>query len=92
MPLNTLHVATLQANLGPAMVLFSSAAGAMRIPQKPDQKRPIDDMIHYLTDYYAMREFKLTPVPFSNYDQDAFYKFYGIKTQIKGRYICGSHR
>ena len=56
----------------------------MRIPQPPQKDRPIADMIHYLTDYYALREFGVTPVPFSNYDQDAFYQFYGQQTQIKG--------
>ena len=42
-------------------------------------------MIHYLTDYYAMKEFDLTPVPFSNHDDNAFYNFYGERTKISGK-------
>lgn len=60
------------------------AAGAMRLPQTPDKSRPVSEMIHYLTDYYAMKpEFELTPVPFSNHNDNAFYNFYGEQTQIK---------
>lgn len=60
-----------------------SDAGAMRIPQEPNPQRPVADMIHYLTDYYAMKEFELVPTPFSNSDDDAYYCFYGIRTKIK---------
>ena len=42
-------------------------------------------MIHYLTDYYAMKEFDLTPVPFSNQNDNAFYNFYGETTKISGK-------
>ncbi len=62
-------------------------AGAMRIPLTPDVdgKRTTDDMIHYLTDYYAEKEFHLTPVPFSNHSENAFYSFYGERTKISGK-------
>ena len=42
-------------------------------------------MIHYLTDYYAMKEFNLHPVPFKNEDDNAFYNFYGERTKISGK-------
>ena len=67
-----------------------SAAGAMRIPQPPPAEgegRPTDKMIHYLTDYYALDVLKLRPVPFSNYDSDAYYMFYGDLIKIRGEYI-----
>ena len=57
----------------------------MRLPQTPDKERPVRKMIHYLTDYYAMKEFDLTPVPFSNYNDNAFYNFYGETTKISGK-------
>ena len=65
----------------------SSAAGAMRIPQPPPaegEHRPTDKMIHYLTDYYALDVLRLRAVPFSNYDSDAYYMFYGDRIKIRG--------
>ena len=62
----------------------------MRIPQPPPsppcKERPVPQMIHYLTDYYAMKEFKLHPVPFKNEDHNAFYNFYGKCTQISSKF------
>jgi hypothetical protein len=56
----------------------------MRLPQTPDKERPISQLIHYLSDFYALKRFNLTPVPFSNYDDNAFYNFYGETTKISG--------
>lgn len=42
-------------------------------------------MIHYLSDYYAMKELHLTPVPFKNEGSHAFYNFYGERTKISGK-------
>ena len=57
----------------------------MRLPQTPEKDRPVREMIHYLSDYYAMKEFDLTPVPFSNQNDNAFYNFYGETTKISGK-------
>ncbi len=68
------------------------AAGAMRIPLSPN--RPINESIHYLTDYYS-QHFKLEQVRFSNQSDNAYYCFYGDLIQISGNQniydfcICG---
>ena len=46
----------------------------MRIPKTP--KDP--NKTHYLTDWYADNVFNLKLVPFSNTDDDAYYKFYDM--------------
>ncbi len=56
----------------------------MRIPLPPDNSRPIDKSIHYLTDFYAQTQFKLEQVPFSNASNNAYYRFYGDLIQISG--------
>ena len=54
----------------------------MRIPKTP--KDP--NKTHYLTDWYAKDVFKLDLVPFSNTDEDAYYKFYDMEPmKIKGK-------
>ena len=58
----------------------------MRLPQTPDKDRPISELIHYLTDFYALKRFQLNPVPFSNFNDNAFYNFYGQSTKISGKY------
>ena len=61
-------------------------AGAMRLPLTKKQVEEKDrKFIHYLTDHYGLREFKLKATPFSNSDQDAFYNFYGESTKIRGK-------
>ena len=60
-------------------------AGAMRLPKRPDDP----DKTHYLTDYYAAKEFKLGLAPFKNYDEDAYLEFYDKKNiKISGKYIA----
>ena len=65
---------------GPSLLkckLLNFAAGAMRIPLPPPLPcKTSHEMLHYLTDYYAL-SFNLKPVPFKNVDQNAFYYFYG---------------
>ena len=62
-------------------VAFHSLAGAMRLPNRPKEK----NKTHFLTDYYASDEFKLNLVPFVNYDENAWYKFYDKeKIRISG--------
>jgi hypothetical protein len=56
----------------------------MRLPQTPDSDRPIAEMIHYLTDYYAMKKFNINPITFNNSSDTAFYSFYGEITKISG--------
>ena len=53
----------------------------MRLPNLYDAK----DKTHYLTDYYASTEFGLKLGPFSNYDKNAWLKFYDKeKIRISG--------
>lgn len=66
--------------------LFLFTAGAMRLPLTPDKKRPIAEMIHYLTDYYASKVFNLNPVPFCNKSDNAYYNFYGERTKVSGKF------
>lgn len=52
----------------------------MRLPNKPCD----ENKIHFLPDFYINR-FKLPVVPFNNYDENAFLKFYDMKPMtIKG--------
>jgi len=44
----------------------------MRLPNLYTDK----EKTHFLTDYYASTEFKLQLGPFSNYDKNAWLKFY----------------
>ena len=62
-------------------------AGAMRLPLPPKKDRPICETIHYLTDFYAIKKFKINPVPFSNASETAFYNFYGNVTKINGKQL-----
>ena len=56
----------------------------MRLPKEPNDP----DKTHYLTDYYAAQEFKLDLVPFNNYDQNAFLKFYDKRNiKISGKQL-----
>ena len=45
----------------------------MRLPNLYTDK----DKTHYLTDFYAAKEFNLKLGPFNNYDENAWLKFYG---------------
>lgn len=66
---------------------ISTVAGAMRLPNPPKQK----EKTHYLTDYYAKTKFDLNLVPFNNFDDNAFLKYYNmVPTQIKGIIIMRS--
>jgi hypothetical protein len=56
----------------------------MRLPLTADKDRPISETLHYLTDYYAEKKFKLNPIPFNNHCGNAVYNFYGEITKIKG--------
>ena len=61
---------------------FSYIAGAMRLPKRPDDP----DKTHYLTNYYAVKEFELGLDPFNNYDKNAYFKFYDRKNiKISGK-------
>ena len=57
---------------------FCFVAGAMRLPNLCDD----ENKAHYLTDFYAAKEFNLKLGPFNNYDENAWLKFYG-KEKIK---------
>ena len=58
------------------------AAGAMRLPCNPEDKKKI----HFLPDYYAKQVFDLPLGQFRNSDTNAFYKFYNMeRIQIKGK-------
>ena len=64
----------------------------MRLPNRPDAQ----NKTHFLTDYYASDEFKLKLVPFVNYDENAWYKFYDKeKIRISGMncttYTCNDY-
>ena len=72
-------------------VLYDCVAGAMRLPLPPKKDRPVREMIHYLTDYYAETKFRLKPVPFSNQSENAFYNFYGECTKISGKALHLNH-
>ena len=64
-------------------VLFTTA-GAMRLPCSFNTD--IEKMTHYLTDYYGQL-FGLTRLPFVNFDENAYLKFYDAeKIRIKGEY------
>ena len=55
----------------------------MRLPNPPESKK---EKTHYLTDYYAKTKFELHLVPFNNYDDNAFLKFYNMTPMsIKGK-------
>ena len=45
----------------------------MRLPNLYTDK----DKTHYLTDFYAAKEFNLKLGPFNNYDKNSWLKFYG---------------
>ena len=64
-----------------------STAGAMRLPLTADKDRPIPEMLHYLTDYYAEKKFNLKPIPFNNHSDNAFYNFYGNPIKMKGKIV-----
>ena len=50
-------------------------AGAMRLPNKPDTT----PKTHYLTDFYVSKlGLSGSVVPFKNYDENAFVKFYDM--------------
>ena len=66
-------------------VYYNALAGAMRLPLPPWKERPICETIHYLTDYYAEKKFNIEPVPFNNFNENAFYNFYGNITKISGK-------
>ena len=54
----------------------------MRLPKRPDDP----DKTHYLTNYYAVKEFELGLDPFNNYDKNAYFKFYDKKNiKISGK-------
>lgn len=55
----------------------------MRLPC--DKDTPVDKMIHYLTDFY-IDKFNLTKAKFDNYNENAYYSFYGMeKKRAKGK-------
>ena len=65
----------------------------MRLPDKPDSP----EKIHFLTDFYAVKEFGLKLLPFNNTDDNAWLKFYDEdRIRIKGIYkytfiLCNSN-
>lgn len=51
---------------------YTYVAGAMRLPKTYDDPQKT----HFLTDYYAAKEFDLPLAPYSNYDGNCWLKFY----------------
>jgi hypothetical protein len=61
-----------------------TAAGAMRLPCRPE--KPAEEMTHFLTAFYGER-FQLIKLPFVNFDENAFLKFYNAENiKIAGEY------
>ena len=67
-------------------IIFSTA-GAMRLPLTADKERDVSEMLHYLTDYYAVKKFDLDPISFNNHSGNAFYNFYGNPIKMKGKIV-----